>query len=124
MEENFIHKTTLLNYLIEEVQKIPDVYINGEVEYNDGHHLNVRIDGVRSEELMAMLDSANIYISTGSACNSESKQPSHVLKAIGLTDSQANSSIRISISDLTTKEELTTFLEYLKQFIKILRERK
>lgn len=60
--------------------------------------LNVRFDGVKAETLLMALDAVGICVSAGSACNASSGKPSHVLKAIGLTDEQARSSIRISFS--------------------------
>ena len=123
MESNTKHEKELMDYLISEIVRISDVHINGKTDFMDPRHLNIRIDGIRSEELMAMLDSAHIYVSAGSACNSESKEPSHVLKAIGLTDTQANSSIRISLCELNTHQEIETFIEYLKQFVEVLRGR-
>lgn len=60
--------------------------------------LNIRFDGVKAETLLMALDAVGICVSAGSACNASSGEPSHVLKAIGLTDEQARSSIRISFS--------------------------
>ena len=123
LEENTHNVVILADILTTELERIAGVQINVPLEYTDYRHINIRIDGVRSEELMALLDSQNICVSAGSACNSDSDQPSHVLKAIGLTDEQANSSIRISLSGDNTIEEVEYLVSHLKEDIEILRDR-
>ena len=103
---------------------IADIKMNGSLITDPNHTpniLNISIKGVHGEELVAMLDDQEIYVSTGSACNSDSKEPSHVLKAIGCSDEEANSSIRISLSNDTTLKEVNEFCEKLVYDIKILR---
>jgi len=103
---------------------IPDIKINGTPITAPTHIpniLNVSFTGIRGEELVTMLDEQEIYVSTGSACNSDSQKPSHVLKAIGCSDEEANSSIRISLSNETTLKEVNDFCEKLVYDIKILR---
>ena len=103
---------------------IPNVRLNG-TKTNDANHtpniLNISIKGVRGEELAEMLDEQEFYVSTGSACNSDSKEPSHVLKAIGLSDEDANNSIRISLNTDTTLKEVNEFCEKLTYDVQILR---
>lgn len=67
--------------------------------------INVRFDGIPSESLLMVLDSQGVCVSAGSACNASDGKPSHVLKAIGLTDEQAKSSIRVSFSKYNTEAE-------------------
>lgn len=67
--------------------------------------ISLRCDGVDAETLVLMLDGYGVCISAGSACNSKEQVPSHVLKAIGLTDDQARSSFRVSFSRMNTAEE-------------------
>lgn len=123
MAHNIAHEMELSQYLIKGLKTVSGVYINGDIYHMDPRHINIRISGIRAEELMALLGSIDIYVSAGSACASESAEPSHVLKAIGLTDDEANSSIRISIGDLNTQEDINEFIGYLKQFIQMLREK-
>ena len=67
--------------------------------------LNIRFDGIRAESLLMMLDAEGVCVSAGSACNASNGEPSHVLKAIGLTDDEARSSIRVSFSKDNTFDD-------------------
>lgn len=105
-------------------EEIPNVHDNGplnEKEYLPGI-INLTIDGVDGESLVMMLDNMGICISAGSACNSESIEPSHVLKAIGLTDEQAHSTIRISLSDTTRVQEAHYTVDAIKRCVERLRK--
>ena len=82
------------------------VKINGNSESNSGRILNLLIDGVDGETLVLALDSNGVCISAGSACTSHESKPSHVLTAMGLTDEQARSSIRVSFSEFITVKEI------------------
>lgn len=84
--------------------------------------LNFRIDGVSSSDIVTMCDMYGIEISSGSACNEGEATPSHVLKAIGLTNEQALSSIRISLSHLNTEEEINYVSNMLPKIISRLRQ--
>lgn len=121
MAANEEHERKIRDLILVQINQLDGVHVNGKIESMDPRHLNIRIDGCRGEELQALFNEQKIYLSTGSACNSNSGQPSHVLKAIGLTDEEANSSIRISIGDNNTEEEAMYFIECLKQNISILR---
>lgn len=96
------------------------------IDYDKTSHiesiLNFRVDGVRSSDLITMCDRYGICISAGSACNEGQAMPSHVLKAIGLTDEQALSSIRISLSHLNTEEEIDYVSAMLPKIISRLRQ--
>lgn len=72
---------------------------------------NFRFDGVSGESLVLLLSSKGVMVSAGSACTANSNQPSHVLKAMGLTDEEARSSIRISVTDGLTREETDKAVE-------------
>ena len=81
--------------------------VNGYSDFCLPSLLSITYDNdVHSESLVYFLETSGIYISNGSACNSYENKPSHVLKAIGLTDEAARSTIRISFSDYTTVEEV------------------
>lgn len=121
MSTNDARERKIRDVILVKINQLEGVHVNGKIELMDPRHLNIRIDGCRGEELQALFNEQKIYISTGSACNSNSGQPSHVLRAIGLTDEQANSSIRVSIGDDNTEEEALYFIECLKQNIVMLR---
>jgi cysteine desulfurase len=93
------------------------IQINGE--RGVPHILNFTVDGVDAERLMAAMP--QIAVSTGSACNSATIEPSHVLKAMGLSRQQGLSSIRVSTGRMTTGEDVTMLLDSLKHAIPQLR---
>lgn len=85
------------------------------------NNVNVTFNyNLTGEALIYILDMDGIYISAGSACNSSSNEPSHVLKAIGLTDEEANRTIRISLPDGITIEKIDYFIDRLEKAIKLL----
>lgn len=84
---------------------IDTIHVNGHPIVEPGKILNIRIDDVDAETLLLMLDARDICISAGSACRSHEANPSHVLKAMGLTDDESRSSIRISFSRYNTEDE-------------------
>lgn len=96
--------------------------LNGASVHRLPNNINVQLpEGVGSEELLYMLDLDDIQCSAGSACNSHSKKPSYVLKAIGLTDEQAARSIRFTISSDITYEDIDYVVEEVVKDVKIIR---
>lgn len=85
------------------------------------HILNVSFEGVRSEVVLHSLENEGIYVSSGSACSSHKKEPSYVLKDLGLNKIQIDGSIRFSLSEFTTAEEIDQTAEVLTKIIKRLR---
>lgn len=83
----------------------PGIHINGG-KYVSGKTTNIRIDGVDAQTLLLMLDASGICISTGSACRSREIVPSRVLMAMGLTEEEARSSVRVSVSRMTTVNDI------------------
>lgn len=97
--------------------------LNGAKYYRLPNNINVMLpDGVGGEEMLYMLDFSNIMISTGSACNSMMKEPSYVLKAIGLTDEECARSIRITFSEDISNEDIDKVVKEIENSIKILRQ--
>lgn len=94
------------------------------IHYNSvaGKIINVRFDRIRSEALIMMLDSQGVCVSAGSACNASDGKPSHVLKAIGLTDDEARSSIRVSFSRMNTVEESAKAAQIVASCVNALKE--
>ena len=101
---------------------IDDYYIYGNLNNRLDNTLSIGFKGVKGEELMLMLEAYNIYVSTGSACNSESAEPSHVLLACN-ADLDNYSPIRISLSKYNTKDEIDTFVKTLINIINNIRKR-
>ena len=83
-----------------------EMRINGDIELISPKTLNICFPGVDAESLLLMLDGKGICLSAGSACTAHENTPSHVLKAMGISDEDARSSVRISISHLNTPDEL------------------
>ncbi|HLD35802.1 MAG TPA: cysteine desulfurase NifS [Planctomycetota bacterium] len=102
--------------------KIDEIKINGNLEKGVPHILNVSFRYVEGESILLNLDSAGICVSSGSACTSESLEPSHVLSAMGVPVEIAHGSIRFSLSRETTKEEIDFTVETTAKVIKRLRE--
>ncbi len=102
---------------------IDDVELNGPGLKDNrlANNLNVIFHGVRGESLLIMADREGIAISSGSACATGSLEPSHVLKAIGLSDDEAYSSIRLTVSELNTYEELDLAVSKLAKIVEDLR---
>ena len=105
------------------VRNIPDVKINTPNECAP-HILNVSFKGVRSEVVLHSLENENIYVSSGSACSSHKKEPSYVLTAIGIPRDLIDGSIRFSLSEMNTQEDIDATIEALKSLIPALRKLK
>lgn len=123
MDENNAKIAYLSEKLKDNLLNIKGVTINGSTDKNThlDSILNLRLEGVRGADVVAMADEFGIAISAGSACNEGNAEPSHVLKAIGLSDEEALSSIRISLSHHNTEEEINYVCEMLPKIIKRLR---
>ena len=94
-------------------QAFPRAHINGSLDKAAPHILNVAFPGLRGEILLHGLEEEGVYISIGSACSSRNKKLSHVLTGIGLNDKMVEGSIRLSLSYLTTVEEIDEFIPIL-----------
>ena len=108
------------DYFIDKLEKIGCKLI-GSKERRLPNNISVMLpEGVGGEETLYMLDMSNILISTGSACNSHSVEPSHVLKAIGLTDEEAARVIRITFSSDITLEQIENTINEIDKSIRLL----
>lgn len=97
--------------------------LNGSSIHRLPNNINVMLpEGIGSEELLYMLDLDDIQCSTGSACNSHSKKPSYVLKALGLTNEEAARSVRFTISSDITYEAIDYVVEKIVKIMKIMRD--
>ncbi len=97
----------LRDFLLNELEKnIEKIRVNGSLEKRVASNLNVSFEGIEGESLLLLLDSCGICASSGSACTSNSLNPSHVLLAIGLPAEIAHGSLRISLNENNTMEEI------------------
>lgn len=120
MHEENKRITALRDRLLKGLSDMPEIYVNGDLEHRVPHNLNLSFAYVEGESMiMAVKD---IAVSSGSACTSASLEPSYVLRALGLTDELAHSSIRFSIGRFTTEEEIDYTVDLLHKQIGRLRE--
>lgn len=113
--------TKMRNRLIDGILQIPRTRLNGDREKRLCGNVNVSILGIEGESLLLSLDNVGISASSGSACTSGSLDPSHVLLSIGLPHSIAHGSLRLSISEETTDEDVDYILEQLPPIVERLR---
>ena len=104
--------------LVEEVQ---GVLLNGSREHRAGNIVHASFESCEAAGLLILLDEAGVQCSAGSACMTGKQQPSHVQKAMGFSDDRAKSSLRISLSILTTREEVDQAVEAVKKAVAKLR---
>ena len=97
---------SLKKMLINKLAKIASASLNSPQNHASPHIVNARFWGVDNERLMMELDEDGIQVAVGSACSASKQEPSHVLRAIGLTKSEAQTSLRISLGRQTTKNDI------------------
>lgn len=122
MEARAKKESELRDYLIDRVEKeIPYCRLNGDRTKRLPNNVNFSFQFIEGESLLIMLDMRGICASSGSACTSGSLDPSHVLLAIGLPHEIAHGSLRMTLSEETTKEDLDYVVEQLKEIVQNLR---
>lgn len=122
MEENGKAIAQMRDYLIEQVlEKVPHARLNGHRTNRLPNNANFCFRFIEGEGMLILLDQAGIYGSSGSACTSGSLDPSHVLLAIGLPHEIAHGSLRLTLSEETTKEDIDYTVDKLAEIIARLR---
>ena len=121
MKENAKRLTALRDYLIKGLSSIPHSALNGDAKKRLPSNVNFCFEGIEGESLLLLLDDKGICASSGSACTSGSLDPSHVLLAIGRVHDVAHGSLRLSLSEETTKEELDAAIKAVKETVEYLR---
>lgn len=112
----------LRDYLIEGLEKIEGVFVNGDKTHaNAPHIISVSVPNVRAEVLLHALEEKRIYVSAGSACSSNKPQVSATLKAMNLPKDRLESTVRISLADTNTKEEMDYVLSAFNELVPALR---
>jgi cysteine desulfurase len=118
-EDDLKHIRSLNAILLPGLLALEGVTLNGSLDLRVPHNINVCFQGLNAEALLMSLP--QIAVSAGSACNSAQEEPSHVLKAIGLSDLQARASLRFSLGRYTTEKEIKRVLELIR--LEVQRER-
>ena len=125
MKEKAARETELRDYLIERIEReIPDCRLNGHRTERLPGNVNFSFRDVEGESVILLLDRKGICASSGSACTSGAMDPSHVLLALGLTQEEAHGSVRMTLSEENTREEMDLVAEALKEILAKLREMK
>jgi cysteine desulfurase len=120
MHEEAIRIKTLRDRLLNGLQDLEEVYVNGDLEHRIAGNLNVSFNFVEGESLIMALK--ELAVSSGSACTSASLEPSYVLRALGLNDELAHSSLRFSIGRFTTEADIDYAIGRLREAVSKLRE--
>lgn len=120
--QNAARNAMLRNRLAEGIlSSVPDAFLNGAREERLPNNCSIRFEGIDGEALLLRLDLAGIAASAGSACTAGSQEISHVLKAIGLSDEEAQSSLRLTTGEDNTEEEIDETIQNVKAIVKDLR---
>lgn len=123
LDSHIEHCSKIRDYLIEQVTKnIPDTFVNGTMKYRHPGNANITFEYIEGESILLLLDAKGIAVSTGSACSSKSLQPSHVLSAMGVPVENIHGTVRFTVGDFTTKEDIDYVVKELKEIVAKLRE--
>ena len=120
-EENAKHLTAMRDKLIAGLSEIPHSALNGDAKKRLPGNVNFCFEGIEGESLLLLLDDKGIAASSGSACTSGSLDPSHVLLAIGRVHDVAHGSLRLSIGEDTTDEDVDYMIQSVKEVVEYLR---
>ena len=104
------------------MEKIDHVYVNGSMEHRHPGNANLTFEFIEGEAMLLYLDMQGIAVSTGSACSSASLTPSHVLSALGIPVERIHGTLRFTIGDMTTKEDIDYVVSTLEKVVNKLRE--
>lgn len=116
-KQESMRQAALRDALMVGLAKLPGVTLNGDLHERIANNVHVTIADTDNERILMMLDEQGIECAVGSACSASSDEPSHVLKAIGLTDEEARSSLRFTLGVPTTSDDIATVLKALQTII-------
>ncbi len=122
MDKRNEHIKNLRDKLLDMLLQIPGATLNGSLENRTPGNINIRFPGISGSKLVTLCSLYGIYISAGSACNEGVPEPSHVLKAIGLSDEEALSSVRITIGHQNTEEEINESADIITKLVERIRD--
>ena len=120
MTQDYAHAKTLQRRLLNGLQDLEQVFINGHLEKRVPHNLNMSFNYVEGESLIMGIK--GMAVSSGSACTSASLEPSYVLRALGRSDELAHSSLRMTIGRFTTEQEIDYAIATIRENVEKLRE--
>ena len=121
IDENAAKVSALRDKLIAGLSRIPHSAVNGDLEHRLPGNVNFCFEGIEGESLLLLLDAKGICASSGSACTSGSLDPSHVLLAIGRPHEVAHGSLRLSLCEWNTQEEVDYMLQVIPEVVEYLR---
>lgn len=121
LDKNMKYVTSLRNKLVDGLKDIEKSRINGNMEHHLPGTLNMCFEGIEGEGILLWLDQKGVEASSGSACTSGSLDPSHVLLAIGVPVEIAHGSLRLSISEFNTEEEIDHIIKVVPEVVTYLR---
>ncbi len=121
MEENAAKMIAMRDKLFAELGKIPHSKINGSLEHHVPGTVNMCFEGIEGESLLLLLDKEGICASSGSACTSGSLDPSHVLLSLGIPHELAHGSLRLSIGEYNTMEQIDHIIATVPRVVEYLR---
>jgi len=122
IEKNTIYVTELRNKLIDGLSQIPNSMLNGDKFFRLPGNVNMCFEGIEGESLLLLLDAKGIAASSGSACTSGSLDPSHVLLALGIPAEIAHGSLRLSLSEYNSKEDIDYIIKAVPEVVAYLRD--
>lgn len=122
MDENAQKEIKLRDKLITKLSKIPHSSLNGDWKNRLPNNFNMCFEGIEGESLLLLLDDEGICASSGSACTSGSLDPSHVLLAIGRPHEVAHGSLRLTLSEYNTEEEIDKVIKVVPPIVELLRK--
>ena len=122
LESHIAHCRELRDYLVERILgEIPDTFVNGTMEARHPGNANITFKYIEGESILLLLDYKGVSVSTGSACSSKSLKPSHVLDALGVPVEMIHGTVRFTVGDFTTKEDIDYVVDVLKEIVEKLR---
>ena len=122
LDSHIAHCKELRDYLVERItSEIPDTFVNGTMEYRHPGNANITFKYIEGESILLLLDYKGVSVSTGSACSSKSLKPSHVLDALGVPVEMIHGTVRFTVGDFTTKEDIDYVVDVLKEIVEKLR---
>ena len=119
LDQNIEHMSSVREFALLKLSAL-DVRLNSPLGKSAPHIINVTLPGIKSETMLHYLSGEGIYVSSGSACSSHSTTPSRALTAFGLSPSDADCSIRISISETTTESDIDALVEHIQTALRVL----